>query len=142
MLGDHVEILNKHLNSYSYSSGGGMRGGYFRKTVNRRNDSAVIRIESAEWYSQNPSVEEYQVSTDVLDELEAVIRKYKMNDWNRKKFTDMFISDGESYSYSFDFDGNTISFSSQYYPEEYGDKLNELESVVKKYIEASQSLEM
>lgn len=134
VFGNYVNIQGKHLNTYSYNSGGGMTGGYYRKTVKRCEGYALISIESAEWHSQDPVVEEYRTDTVVLDELEAVVRKYKMNFWNRKKFTNMFVHDGESYSYHFDFDGVDISFSSQIYPMKYKEKLTELDNIVERYI--------
>lgn len=59
----------------------------------------------------------------MLDDIEQIVRKYKMNFWNKRKFTNMFISDGESTSYTFSFDKTRIYFSSQFYPAMYGMKL-------------------
>ncbi len=140
MFRNYVSIHGKHLNKYSYSSGGGMTGGYHRETVKRQEDYAIITIESAEWYSQDPTVTEYLADVAVLDELETVVRENKMNFWNRKKFTNMFVHDGESTSYDFDFDEANISFSSQIYPIEYGNKLSKLDDVVKKYIGSAEKL--
>lgn len=134
MFGNYVRIRGQHLNEYRYSSGGGMTGGYYTKTVKRNKDYALIRIASAEWHSQEPTVTEYKVDVAILDELEAIIRKHRMNFWNKKKFTNMFVADGESYSYSFGFDNADISFSSQIYPARYSEKLKELDSVIEKNI--------
>lgn len=136
MFDNYVSIRGQHLNKYSYTSGGGMTGGYYTKTVKRDGDRARIHIESAEWHSQDPTVTEYLTDVVVLDELEAIVRKYKMNYWKGKKFTNMFVCDGESYSYHFDFDKAYISFSSQIYPAKYREKLAELDSVIEKYIKA------
>ena len=140
MFGNTVNIRGQHLNEYSCSIGGGMTGGYRMETVKKYNDQALIRIESAEWHSQDPEVTEYLTDAAVLDELEEIARKHKMNTWNKKKFTDMFIADGESESYRFSFDDEDIYFSSQIYPKEYREKLAELDAVVKKYIEAGEKL--
>lgn len=140
MLGNYVSIRGQHLNKYSSGSGGGMSGGYYRETVKRYDDYAVISIESAEWHSQDPTITEYRTDAAVMDELEAVVRKEKMNFWNRKKFTKMFIADGESESYDFDFDHADISFSSQIYPLKYRKKLEKLDSIVKKYLETAEKL--
>lgn len=140
MFGNYVSIRGQHLNTYSYSSGGGMDGGYYRKTVKRYGDHALISIESAEWHAQDPTVTEYLTDVAVLDELEKVVRKCKMNFWNRKKFTNEFICDGESESYHFDFDDEDISFSSQIYPVQYRNKLSMLENVINKYIENGEKL--
>lgn len=139
-LGNYVKIRGQRLNEYTFSSGGGMDGGYHSETVKRFDDKALIKIESAEWYAQEPTVTEYLTDAKVLDELEAVVRKYKMNFWNGKKFTNMFVFDGESESYDFDFDDVDISFSSQIYPLRYIKKLAQLDSIVKKYIETGEKL--
>lgn len=135
MFGNYISIRGQHLNEYRCSCGGGMTGGYNNKTVKRFEDHALIKIESAEWHSQDPTVIEYQTDVAVLDEIEAIVRKYKMNHWNRKKFTNMFVHDGESTGYHFSFDDAEISFSSQIYPELYREKLAEIDSVIEAHIE-------
>lgn len=140
MFKNYVSIRGQHLNSYEYSSGGGMTGGYHSETVKRDGNQALISIETAKWHSQDPVVKEYLVDVAILDELEAIVRKHRMNFWNRKKFTNMFVADGETESYDFDFDENSISFSSQIYPLGYGKKLAELDKVVDKYVETAVKL--
>lgn len=140
MLQNYVSIRGQHLNSYRYSSGGGMNGGYHTETVKRYGDRALISIESAEWHSQDPTVREYLTDAAVLEELEAVVRKYHMNFWHQKEFTNAFVCDGESESYDFDFDDAGIFFSSQIYPMTYGKKLARLDRVVDQYIEAGEKL--
>ncbi|MCQ2540263.1 MAG: hypothetical protein MJ114_07440 [Acetatifactor sp.] len=141
MFRHYVSIRGQHLNSYSCSSGGGMTGGYNTESVTRNGDHALIRIESAEWHSQEPTVTEYLADPAVLDELEAVVRKFHMNFWNRKKFTNVFVADGESKGYHFKFDENDISFSSQIYPARYANKLAELHRIVEKYIKTAEKVE-
>lgn len=140
MFNNYVNIRGSQLNTFVCGSGGGMTGGYYRETVKGHEGRALISIESAEWHSQEPTVTEYLTDIAVLAELEAVIRKYKMNFWNRKKFTHEFIADGESQSYRFIFDNAEISFSSQIYPLRYRKKLQELDGIVKKYIENGEKL--
>lgn len=140
MIENYVSIHGQQLYKYSYSSGGGMNGGYHRETVKRYGDQALISIQSADWYLQDPVVTEYKTDAAVLDELEAVVRKYKMNFWHRKKFTNEFVFDGESESYHFNFDDASIWFSSQIYPLRYAKKLAELDHVIEKYIEAGEKL--
>lgn len=138
MLGNYVKIHGKHLDSYRYSVGGGMTGGYYEVKVTKYENQALIKIESAEWHSQDPTVSEYRADIAILGEIEAVVRKYKMNFWNRKKFTNMFVHDGESTGYYFGFEDVTVSFSSQIYPPVYRDKLALIDEIVKKYIGAEQ----
>ena len=140
MIGRYVGIRGKHLNSYSYSSGGGMNGGYHRETVKKYQDQALITIESADWFAQDPTVAEYLTDTAVLEELEAVVRKYRMNFWNGKEFSKMFVCDGESESYCFYFDDDDVYFSSQIYPMRYRKKLADLDNVVRKYIDTAEKL--
>lgn len=135
-----VNIRNQQLNTYRFSSGGGMNGGYHLETVKRCDDQALIILESAEWHSQDPTVEEYLTDPAILDELEEIVRRNHMNFWNGKKFTNEFVYDGESESYHFSFDEANISFSSQIYPLRYRKKLSELDRVVEKYIEIGEKL--
>lgn len=132
----HVSIRGQHLNQYQYSSGGGMDGGYNSETVKRYDDiHARIAVESAEWHSQDPEVKEYLVDVSVLDELEGVVRKYRMNFWNRKEFSKVFICDGESIGYNFRFDENDFGFSSQVYPAKYRNKLRKFDEIIEKYLQ-------
>lgn len=125
------------LSEYSYSVGGGMEGGGSRITVKAYDETrAVVSRESQEWHGAKPVVDEYLVDISILDDIEAVFDKYDMKKWHQKTFTDMFVSDGESYSYSFRFEGrNSVYFSSQIYPPEYSEKLAEFSEIIKKYEE-------
>ena len=134
MFGHRVNIIGLHLISFSYSSGGGMNGGYNRMTVTKDGENAVIATSEADWHGEELKEKKYTVSAEILNELEAVVRKYKMNNWHEKKFTDIFVCDGESESYCFDFGEETVRFSSQFYPAEYAGKLRELFKVIEKYI--------
>ncbi|MDD5923761.1 MAG: hypothetical protein PUC88_03100 [Clostridia bacterium] len=139
--GNYVSIRGQHLNKYCYSSSGGMSGGYYSKTIKRYDDAhALISIEKVEWHSQDPEVNEYLVDVSIMDELEEIIRKYRMNFWNRKKFSNMFIADGESIGYSFTFDKDYIDLSSQYYPARYSDKLHKFDEIIEKYLNDAKKL--
>ena len=142
MIGKHyVGINGQHLNKYRYSSGGGMTGGYDSETVSRYDDThALVCLESAQWHYQDPDISEYLVDISIMDELENVVRKERMNFWNDKTFTKMFVADGESYSYSFYFDKAKVSFSSQLYPQRYSKKLHKLDEVMDKYLENGEKL--
>ncbi|MCQ2522535.1 MAG: hypothetical protein MJ105_09185 [Lachnospiraceae bacterium] len=129
----YVRIKDQKLNEAEFYSGGGMAGGYYRRTVKRQGDCAVIYTEKAEMHNEEPVQSEVIVDATILDEIEKVIIKHRMNSWNNKKFTDMFVADGESRGYSFSFEKSTIRFSSQIYPEEYREKLREIEEIIKKY---------
>ncbi len=118
-----------------------MNGGYSEQSVERLDDGrALITLRNAGWYSQDPMIAEYMADGTVLDELEALIRGGRMNFWNNRRFTDMFIADGESTGYSFDFDHSSISFSSQYYPGRYREKLKQLDLAISKYLEDAEKL--
>ncbi len=139
--GNYVSIRGQNLNKYCYSLSGGMSGGYYSKTIRRYDNAhAIISIEKADWHSQDPEINEYLVDVSIMDELEGIIRKYRMNFWNGKKFTNMFIADGESKGYSFSFDKDYIDFSSQYYPARYSDKLYEFDEIIEKYLKNTKKL--
>ena len=142
MVGRHfVSLHGQHLQQFTYSEGGGMNGGYYRKSVKRADDThALISIEEADWYAQDPTVREYLVDASILEELEAVVRKCGMNFWNRKTFTRMFIADGESKGYSFQFDKASVDFSSQYYPARFRKKLSRLNDIINPYLQDAAQL--
>ena len=52
----------------------------------------------------------------------------------------MFIADGASHSYSFDFETDSVSFSSQIYPEKYSVKLENLSEIVAQYLKDAEPL--
>lgn len=137
----YVSIKGQKLNVYEFHSGGGMTGGYYSENVKKYDDThALISIEKAEWHNQDPEISEYLVDMEILDELESVIRKNRMNFWNNKKFTNMFVADGESEGYYFSFDENSINFSSQIYPPKYNKKLKQLDEILDKYLKDAQKL--
>jgi len=135
-LDNYVNIKDQHLISFSFNVSGDMRGGYYHMIVKGMDESnALIRIEDSEAFNTEPIIQEYTVDINIITELENVIRKYKMNHWNNKKFTDMFVSDGASYGYCFKFDKDFINFSSQIYPQNYRLQLKELDAIIKSYID-------
>lgn len=139
--GHYVSLKGQHLKKYTYSSGGGMTGGYYSKTVEKTDDDkALITVETAEWHNNEPEVKKYIVDSSVLFEIEKVVRRYRMNFWHNKKFTKMFVADGESYSYGFRFDEAYIDFSSQIYPLRYRVKLKKLDEIIENYIEGAKEL--
>lgn len=135
LFGEFTGIEKEKLESYKFSSSGSMPGNSYSESVLEYNeDSALVTIMQCEWYYDDGTVKEYLVDKEILNELKAVFVKYHMKNWNNKKFTDMFIADGESQSYRFNFETNTVSFSSQYYPEKYASKLKELDEILDKYL--------
>ena len=129
-------VRNKELISYVYSSGGGMNGGGNSTEISIIDGDVILTCSDKEWWYEDDDITEYKVDPAVLTDIESVFRKYKMQNWNDKKFTDMFVADGPSYSYSFKFeDGTVVSFSSQAYPVSYSRKLAEIEKVIEEYKE-------
>ena len=135
-----VFIKDKTLKSFSTSSGGGMSGGYSSETISTDGDYALIRTEKADWHNDDPEINEYAVDKAVLSEINDIFWKYHMKRWNNKKFTNIFVADGESTSYDFGFAEKGVRFSSQIYPASVSEKLNEIDEVVNKYIETSKDL--
>lgn len=134
-LKNYVNIRGQKLNTYTYNSSGDMTGGHFTETIKRYDEKhAIIIHEKAEWHNSEPVITKYLVDIAIMDEIEIIIRKCSMNHWNRKRFSRVFIADGSSHGYSFEFDTVGIYFSSQYYPRKYRDKLNILDEAVKKYL--------
>ena len=130
------------LTNYNYHSGGDMCGSHHSETVMPFNEThARISISHANWHFEDPKADEYLVDIEIMKKLEDVFRKYSMEKWNNKKFTDMFVCDGASYGYSFRFgDRSCIGFSSQIYPKKYSEKLQEFHDIVNAYIEKGEKL--
>lgn len=132
--GNTVNVKDNKLISYRYSSGGGMEGSGRSEEIRIVSDEVYLICYAHDMWYEDDRVVEYKMDGEVLEEIEKIFRKYRMNRWNNKKFTHMFVNDGNSYSYSFGFEGyNSVSFSSQIYPEPYSSKLKEISDVVEKY---------
>ncbi|MBS7315987.1 MAG: hypothetical protein KIG74_06260 [Clostridiaceae bacterium] len=127
-------VKNKELISYVYSSGGGMTGGGNSTKISMIDGEVILTYSNAEWWYDDNDITEYKLDKAVLTDIESVFRQYKMQNWNGKKFTNMFVADGPSYSYSFRFEDNTgVFFSSQVYPASYSKKLAEIDKVIEQY---------
>lgn len=128
------------LTKYRCGESGNMRGASHQLYVELQEDgSAVIAYEDKDWYGQDPVVREYRTDGKILSDMEAVFRDNGMASWNNKKFTDIFIADGASESYSFEF-GNYdgyVSFSSQMYPERYRKILKKFDNIIAEYRESA-----
>lgn len=125
---------NKELISYAYSSGGDMTGGGNSTEISIIDGDVILTYSDTEWWYDDADITEYKLDKAVLTDIESVFRKYKMQKWNDKNFTDMFVADGASYSYLFKFDdGTRVSFSSQIYPAFYSEKLVEIDKVIEQY---------
>ncbi len=133
---DWMEVRHNDLTSYSYSSGGGMLGGHSSRELRLQEYGTVLMPESrAETHSDLDEVHEYLLDKDVLQDIEAIFRKYHMERWNRKEFTKVFIADGESDSYHFRFGTAQIWFSSQVYPAKYANKLSKIDDAIRPYLD-------
>lgn len=129
-----VNIRGQKLESFSYYSGGGMNGGGYNETIKKYDDeTALYTVSDKDWWYQDPTVSEYFIDAKVLDEIDAVVRKYHMNMWHNKTFTHEIVFDGESESYHFNYDDATVWFSSQIYPLRYYSKLKKIKEVINKY---------
>ena len=130
------KVQNKKLVSYVSSSGGGMTGGHDSTRINIVDGEVILTYSNAKWWYEDANITEYKLDKAVLTDIESVFRKYKMQNWNNKKFSNEFVHDGPSHSYSFRFDDDTsVSFSSQIYPVSYRDKLSEIDKVIEQYEE-------
>ncbi len=132
--GNYVRVKGQLLNSYEEASGGGMNGGHKALSIERFDDKyALYTVEESTWYNEDPKVNEYLIDVKVLDDIQTIFTKYKMNFWNRKKFTNMFVTDGASYSYNFIFESKSVYFSSQIYPLRYRNKLEKIDEAIAAY---------
>ena len=134
--GDVPDVKNTELISYRYSSYGGMCGGGSYREINIVDDRVILTDSHTTWWYEDACIKEYELEPAVLTDIESIFRKYKMQEWNNKKFTNEFVADGESNSYVFKFeDGTSVSFSSQTYPKAYGKKLSAIHDVITEHLE-------
>lgn len=139
--GETPDVKDKQLISYSFFSGGGMTGGGSSTSIALIDGEVILTDSRTGWWYEDAAITEYKLDQAVLAEIEHVFRKYHMQRWHQKKFSDLFVADGESYSYSFTFDdGTNVFFSSQVYPAFYSRKLSEIREVIETY-KASGALE-
>ena len=130
------KVTDKKLVSYQNSSGGDMNGGRHSTLISIVDGEVILTDSGKSWWYEDEKIAEYRLDPAVLSEIERIFRKYNMQTWDHKKFTDMFVADGASYSYTFGFENNSwISFSSQIYPTPYARKLSEIIQVVEDYRE-------
>ncbi|MCF0136382.1 MAG: hypothetical protein HUJ69_08190, partial [Lachnospiraceae bacterium] len=129
--GHYVNVNGQSLNKFSMSTGGSMTG-YFKKTTVTRYDDerALLTIQVSRSFLMDPEVREYFIDVKCLDEIQSILSRYHMNFWNNKEFYKGFAADGESYTYTFQFDSERVFFSSQYYPKRYREKLQKIDDVL------------
>lgn len=130
------ELKDEKLVFFRNSSGGDMNGGGHSTLISIVDGAVILTDSGKSWWYEDEEITEYRLDPAVLSDIERIFRKYNMQTWNQKKFTDMFVADGASVSYAFGFENNIqISFSSQIYPTAYAKKLSEITQVVKTYRE-------
>lgn len=130
------KVKDKKLISYIYASAGGMNGGGSSTEMSCIDGEVFLTYSDTEWWYDDAKIMEYKLDRAALSDIEKVFRKYRMQNWNGKKFTNIFVADGPGYRYSFKFEDNTtVSFSSQVYPKSYRKKLAELDKVIEQYKE-------
>lgn len=128
------------LTNFRYSYGGNMNGNSHSEVVTVINGETILSISHANWYYEPQKVSEYIVDS-TLKEIDDICQKYKMKSWENKKFSDIFVSDGESYSYSFSFgEDESFYFSSQIFPSPYREQLKEIHNVIDKGLKAGRPI--
>lgn len=130
----NIKLKNQNLVLYEESVSGDMVGSKRSVRVHIIGEEAFISFaNSGAWY-EDSTVTEYKVDRKILEDINTTFRKHKMQFWDGKKFTKLFVADGASTSYRFEFDGNeSVRFSSQIYPPVYRTKLKEISDIVSEY---------
>ncbi len=135
-----ISLIKRHnyskqeLLSYQYSSGGDMNGGHYSQKLTKIDDNtALMTISQSEWHYQDNQISEYLLDGKVLEEIKDIFLKNAMYKWENRNFSNIFVADGASYSYSFNFNEDSIHFSSQIYSQRYARKLNKIDDIINKY---------
>lgn len=131
-------IKDARLTEYSNSSSGDMCGSFSGISITLFDEtSAKVTYTSREWHNSDTEIAEYLTDRAILSDIEDVFRAHGMEKWNNKTFSDLFICDGASNSYSFRFDNNVyVSFSSQSYPPHYAAILRKISDIIAQYKES------
>ena len=87
------DVKNKELISYRYASGGGMTGGGNSTEISIVDGEVILTYSEKKWWYEDNDITEFKLDNAVLTEIESVFRKYKMQNWNNKKFSDMFVAE-------------------------------------------------
>jgi len=133
-------VRNQQLQSFRYGRGGDMNGSLHGILVSRKSGQTKVAVSRAKGHWEEPKTVEYLVEDQLLKDIEALFWKYRMDRWHEKKFSDIFVADGASYSYRFAFEEDDIWFSSQLYPPEYSTKLKEIHQLIEEYCQKGQVL--
>lgn len=136
------EEIKEPLNSFTYSSGGGMLGGHKSLDVKKVDASSAIVIDyDAEWHHAIPKVSEYKVSSKVLADIQKIFNAKEMAKWQNLPPSEIQILDGDTSSYYFNFGKRRVRFSdTQSLPNKWWESAKEIDSIIYKYCQQGEKL--
>lgn len=128
------EAPEKKLVSFCYDLSGGMSGGFDRTAITAKNKRKCLYCTSLSvWHYQAPREHKKKLPIALLQEIEAVFRKYGLQNVTEAPLSEITALDAPTAHYSFDFGGDRYSFSSDRdYPDDVRTALNEIRAIVTK----------
>ncbi len=101
------------LRSVSFTRGGDMPGSFHAMSVKAIDDkTAQVYYADAQWHFEAKEEKEYIVPASVLEDIKTIFNNNKLARCEKAPRSKMFALDAATSSYSFDFEGKQIHFSS------------------------------
>jgi hypothetical protein len=112
---------------FTYSNGYAMNA-YTKYQIDKKDGKYIATIK--QHGEPEDDAKEIEISSNKMQELESILNKYKVNEWNGFNKTDKNVLDGDSFSFSLRTEeGNSISASGYMkWPENYKSVVGELET--------------
>lgn len=135
-------VFNSNLTRYSYSSGGGMDGGYTNIDVCLQNDgtAAVYKTET-EWWNQLPETSEYIVDAKLLSDIQELFYGAKMSGLEYAMKSPVLVLDAATSGYYFRFGDDSVDFgSNQIIPKRAYDALRKMRTLIDEYASKGERL--
>jgi len=129
---DKKKWENAKLTAFSIKKAGDKKGSMYSASLKICEKNVILTIEIKKYFDQIPEISEYIADENSLLEIKEIFTDNKMYRWRNKKFSNLQIADRDSTRYTFIFDDDEISFSSQIYPKKYEDALDRLHMVIEK----------
>lgn len=137
-----IKILKakKHAPIVGYSDGygGDMEGSYKATNLRKINDETVeICITNQAWHHAPVEIAEYEISTDILKEINDIFDKYNLSGCPYQPKTNVFVCDAGTSNYEFEFaDGKTSrSYSDLIFTKKQNQGIRAVKELIKSRVE-------
>lgn len=123
---------------YCDGYGGDMEGSYKATYLRKVNDETVeVCITNQTWHHAPVEIAEYEISADILKEINAIFDKYNLSGCPYQPKTNVFVCDAGTSNYEFEFeDGKTSrSYSDLIFTQKQNQGIRAVKELIKKRVE-------